>query len=263
MAEKEIKFDDGPAYERYMGAWSRAVGAIFLDWVAPPKNARWLDLGCGTGAFTSQVLERCAPEGVTAVDPSPDQVEHARRQPAATRADFRVADAQALPFDNNSFDVVASALVINFIPDRPRAIAEMKRVARADGIIAGYVWDFAGVRGVGWPLIRGMRQAGIEPPVTPGTESSTRDALHALFSQAGLQKVETREIEVTRSYPDFEDYWTSQTPKFSPNGRMIAALSEADRSRLKDATRGIAPTGPDGRISYPAWAHAVKARAPG
>ena len=107
------------------------------------RGARWLDVGCGTGIFTELVLDTCSPAAVFAVDPAEAQIDHACRQPVAQRANFRVADALALPFPDATFDVVASALVINFIPDRPRALSEMRRVARAGGIVAGYVWDFA------------------------------------------------------------------------------------------------------------------------
>src|SRR5436190_20221478 len=103
MADTAINFSDGAAYERFMGRWSRAVGTIFLDWVAPSPGARWLDVGCGTGAFTELVLDTRSPSAVTAVDPSPAQIDYVRRQPLAQRADFRVADAQALPFPDRAF----------------------------------------------------------------------------------------------------------------------------------------------------------------
>ena len=263
MAESTINFDDGAAYERFMGRWSRAVGAIFLDWVAPPQGAHWLDVGCGTGVFTELIANTCAPASVTALDPSPQQVEYARRQPIAQRADFRVADAQELPLAAASFDVVASALVINFIPDRPRALAEMRRVARPGGTVAGYVWDFSNESGSNGPLMRGIRDVGIEPPEVPGTKDSTLQALRGLFERAGFEAIEVRSIDVINSFADFDDFWRSQTPAFSPVGKFIATLTEARRRQVMEAVRAGLPPRPDGTIAYSARANAVKARVPG
>src|SRR5262245_39388149 len=178
-------FDDGEAYERFMGRWSGAVGTAFLDWLEPPQQARWLDVGCGTGIFTQLVAETRAPAALTAVDPSPAQIDHARRQPIGQRADFRVADAQQLLFADAAFDVVTSALVINFIPDRARVVAEMRRVARPGGQVAGYVWDFAANRGTAWPLREALIQVGLDAPM-PGQAQSTLAALQSLFAGAGL-----------------------------------------------------------------------------
>jgi ubiquinone/menaquinone biosynthesis C-methylase UbiE len=199
MTQTTGYFEDGEAYQRFMGRWTRAVGTIFLDWVAPPEGARWLDVGCGTGVFTELVLDTRAPSAVIAVDPAAAQIEHAHRQPVAQRAEFKVADAQNLAFPDKAFDIVASALVINFIPDRARAIAEMRRVVRDGGIVAGYVWDFAAERSPSAHLRVGLRQIGIELPATPGTAASGLHALHALFEQAGLEDIVMRTIDVQLS----------------------------------------------------------------
>src|SRR6478609_9935717 len=98
MTQSTVYFDHGEAYERFMGRWSRAVGVVFLDWLAPIAGARWLDVGCGTGVFTQLILDTCAPSAVVAVDPMPSQLDHARLQPVAQRAEFQLADAQSLPF---------------------------------------------------------------------------------------------------------------------------------------------------------------------
>jgi SAM-dependent methyltransferase len=256
-------FDDGAAYERFMGRWSRAAGAVFLDWVAPPSDARWLDVGCGTGVFTELVLDRCAPTTVVAIDPSAAQIKLARSKQVAQRADFRVADAQALPFPDGAFDVVASALVINFIPDPARALAEMRRVARPGGVLAGYVWDFAGSRSPGSVLRRAMRRAGTDGPAVSGTETSRLDAIRALFAQAGLQEIAGRTIDVTVSFPDFEDFWQSQTLGSNPTSKVIATLPESDRAQLIAAARAELRAGPDGTFAYSARANAIKARVPG
>src|SRR5687768_15218478 len=118
MAQGTDYIDDSEAYERFMGRWSRAAGEVFLDWLAPVEGARWLDVGCGTGVFTQLILDTCAPSEVVAVDPAPAQIDHARLQSVAQRAEFQLGDAQRLAFPDGTFDIVASALAINFIPDR-------------------------------------------------------------------------------------------------------------------------------------------------
>src|SRR5690242_6329932 len=104
MAEARVTFDNAQAYEDFMGRWSRAIGEKFLAWLDPPNNARWLDLGCGTGAFTGLILKTCAPAKVAGIDPSPQQVEHA--QAHFPQAEFRVGDSMALPFGDAEFDAV-------------------------------------------------------------------------------------------------------------------------------------------------------------
>lgn len=134
-------FTDGEAYERFMGRWSRLVAEAFLDWLNVPNDLIWLDVGCGNGAFTEELIARCAPAAVTAIDPSDDQLAYARTRPSARMANFRAGDAQKLPFDKDTFDVAASALVIAFLPDPGAAVAEMARVVRPGGLVTGYMWD--------------------------------------------------------------------------------------------------------------------------
>jgi SAM-dependent methyltransferase len=264
MAEGSLNFDDGDAYERAMGRWSRAVAPAFLDWLAAPARARWLDVGCGTGVFTECVVENCAPAAVCAIDPSSAQIDHARaRQVAARQVEFRVGNAQALPFADASFDVVAAALVINFVPDRPQALREMRRVARAGGIVAGYVWDFAAERSPSGPLRLGMRRFGIDVPELPGTTASSRGALKTLFRDAGLGSIATRSIEVTLPYSSFDDFWQAQTPGYYPTTKVIAAMTTSARTRLMETVRAALSDRADGRIEYAARAHAIRARAPG
>jgi ubiquinone/menaquinone biosynthesis C-methylase UbiE len=98
MAESQIRFDDGDAYERYMGDWSRRVGTVFLDWLARPSGLKWVDVGCGNGAFTELLIERCAPSEVFGIDPSEAQLDFARKRPTAGLAKFDHGDAMALPF---------------------------------------------------------------------------------------------------------------------------------------------------------------------
>jgi ubiquinone/menaquinone biosynthesis C-methylase UbiE len=260
--DAEVVFNDAVAYERFMGRWSRAAGEIFLDWVVPPKGARWLDVGCGTGVFTHLVLETCAPEAVVAIDSATAQIDYARELPVGRLAMFHVADAQALPFPDRYFDVITSALVLNFIPDRRRALTEMHRVGRRRGVIAAYVWDFAAGRATSWPLTRGMRQIGMELPKVPGSEDSSIETLRSLFERAGFEAVTTRPIDVSLTFTSFEDFWHSQISPFTPNGKAIATLREADRAKLVEAVRAILPDHPDGSVAYSTRANAVKGRVP-
>ncbi len=263
MAEAKPTFDDAEAYERFMGRWSRSVGAVFLDWLAPPAGARWLDVGCGTGAFTELVLDTRAPATVTAVDPAPAQIDHACKQPVGQRAEFRVADSQNLPFPDGAFDVVASALVINFIPDRAKALQEMRRVARPGSMVAGYVWDFAAEHEPYAPMRHGLRRIGVEPPVTAGTEDSSLDSLRTMFDNAGYEHIAARAIDVTGTFPDFATFWRTQTPGFHPIGKAIASLPETDGAKLIEIVRAALPAGADGSIACSARANAIKARVPG
>jgi len=262
VAEAALKFDDSAAYERFMGRWSRAVAPVFLDWLGARPHANWLDVGCGTGILAETLLELCAPASVDAIDPAPAQVKAAERGPAAGRAAFRVADARKLPFPDASFDVVASALVINFIPERPPALAEMRRVARAGGLVAAYVWDFAAELSPSGPLRRAMRRSGASVPGIPGTEASRLEALRPLFQAAGLEQLETRTIDVCLAYTDFQDFWQAQTPSYAPTTKIIAAMKDSERTRLMHAVQSALPTGPNGSIEYCARANTIKARVP-
>jgi ubiquinone/menaquinone biosynthesis C-methylase UbiE len=262
MSEQALSFDDSAAYERFMGSWSRAAGPVFLEWLASPPAARWLEVGCGTGIFTQLISEGCSPATLVAVDSAPAQIDHARRQSSPAHPDFRIADAQALPFEDATFDIVVSALVINFISDPVRALSEMRRVSRADGLVAGYVWDFAAERSPSWPMRAGMRKFRMTVPDVPGTRASSLNALISLFEQAGFGEIVTRSIEVTNSCPDFDSFWRAQTPSYSPATKMIAAMPETDQQKLIETVRAGLPLSPDGRIEYSARANAIKARVP-
>src|SRR3546814_6441872 len=134
----------GDAYEPYVGRWSRSVAREFLNWLALQPDLAWLDIGCGTGALSRAILDGGSPRAVVGVDSSAGYLAHARRRNRDPRATFRIGDAQALPFPDRSFDAAVSGLVLNFVPDGARALAEMRRVLRPGGTAALYVWDYAG-----------------------------------------------------------------------------------------------------------------------
>jgi ubiquinone/menaquinone biosynthesis C-methylase UbiE len=130
MSAPTIKFDDGAVYEKMMGKWGGLIGRAFIGWLSPSPNLRWLDIGCGNGAFTQLLVEHCNPMAVEGVDPSEGQLAFARERLAMSAANFRQGDAMALPFADVTFDAAVMALVVFFIPDPARGVAEMARVVR-------------------------------------------------------------------------------------------------------------------------------------
>ena len=259
MTGMQMRFDDGAGYERYMGNWSQRVGTIFLDWLAAPSGRKWIDVGCGNGAFTELIVERCAPTEVHGIDPSEDQLAFARARPAARLAKFDREDAMALPFPADTFDVAVMALVIFFVPDPGKGVAEMVRVVRPGGVVAAYAWDMFGG---GFPLepIRiEMRAMGLSPLNPPSVDACRTEAMYDLWRNAGLDAVETREITVQRTFDDFEDFWTTGMLGTSIRP-IIAAMSPADVDLLKTRVRTSLPADTAGHITYKSRANAVKGR---
>jgi ubiquinone/menaquinone biosynthesis C-methylase UbiE len=262
MAEPTNLFSDGKAYERLMGRWSKLAGAQFLDWVDAPKNLRWVDVGCGNGAFTEVLIERTSPAAVSAVDPSDGQLSYARTRPGTKLAQFQLADAQSLPFVDNSFDAAAMALVIVFIPDPVKAAKEMARVVKSGGTVATYMWDFPSGGFPLHPMIKALKDLGIAPSAGSNPEASGMEAMRAIWEQAGLQTIDSRIIHVPIAYADFDDFWESNSVPLGTYGKTIAELSPSARDAVKARLRRDLPTDANGRIAYEAFANAVKGRAP-
>jgi SAM-dependent methyltransferase len=262
MAETQIRFEDGLSYERYMGDWSRRVGTIFIDWLALPSRLKWIDVGCGNGAFTELIVERCAPNEVRGIDPSEAQLDFARKRPAARLAKFEHGDAMALPFPANTFDVAIMALVIFFVPDPARGVAEMKRVVRPGGVVAAYAWDILGGGFALEPIRIELRAMGHKPVDPPSVDASRLEAMRELWIGTGLEAVETREISVQRTFANFEEFWditVSGAPSLRPT---LEAMSRAEVALLKTRVRARLPGDAAGRITYGSRANAVKGRVP-
>ena len=240
-----------------MGTWSRAAGEIFLDWLAPARGLRWIDIGCGSGAFTELIVERCAPVEVEGIDPSEAQLSFARARPVGQIAKFHRGDALALPFSNARFDAAVMALVIFFVPDPAAGVAEMARVVCPGGTVAAYVWDMPGG---GHPLElmhTEMNAMGFTAPWPPRSDVTDLEALQRLWRGAALDAIETREITAQRTFADFEDYWKTSTlgPTVS---QTIAAMVPSDVELLKARMHGRLVADATGRITCTGRANAIK-----
>jgi SAM-dependent methyltransferase len=242
-----------------MGKWSQLAGEAFLDWLAPRSGLRWLDVGCGNGAFTETLVEHCSPASVDGIDPSEGQLAFARTRPASRVARFQQGDAMALPFPGDTFDIAVMPLVIFFVPDPARGVHEMARVVCSGGIVAAYAWDMAGG---GFPyaaLAREIRGLGVTVPEPPSRDASRLDALQDLWIGAGLDAVETRTITVERTFEDFDDYWA--TVFLGPSiGPSLRGMAPEVLAHLKAVMYAHLPADTNGRITYAATANAIKGR---
>lgn len=257
------RFDDGSAYESYVGRWSRLVAREFVAWLDAPTHVNWLDVCCGTGALTQTILAAASPTRVHGIDLSPDFIAFARAHTSDPRASFAVGDAQALAEPDAAYDAVVSGLALNFVPQPERAAAELTRVTRPDGVVAVYVWDYPGKM----HMMRFFWDAAAE--LNSGRQAldeGKRFALCApepltqLFTAAGLRQVETRAIDIPMIFRDFDDYWTPFLGGQGPAPGYVQSLSEEQRIALRDLLHSRLPIAEDGSISLIARAWAIKGR---
>jgi SAM-dependent methyltransferase len=252
VAEGGNFFADGQAYDRAMGRLSRIAGGRFLEWLSMPANLRWLDVGCGSGSFTELILQRGSPSAISAIDPSEDQIAFARSKSSAQQVDYRKGDAMSLPYDRGAFDVAIMALVIQYIPDPEKAMSEITRVVRKGGTVAAYVWPGRAEGHPYWPLTDAFCSIGATDTNRPGNRMRTPEALVDLFASSGLEGIETRMIDISLDFGDFDAFWSSLMPE---NYRH---LRPADVDRLKANLRERLPADSTGRISYDARAVAIR-----
>jgi len=252
---------DGAAYESYVGRWSRLVAPEFLTWLAVLPSRRWLDVGCGTGALSQTIVQCANPAAVCGLDRAAEYVAVAREQVRDPRVQFDTGDACSLPVETASYDVVVSGLMLNFLPEPHLAVREMARVARAGGIVAAYVWDYAGKM----QLMRHFWNAAVA--LNPGAcdlDEGRRfslcqpQALSDLFGSAGLQAVEVRAIDSATDFHDFDDYWSPFLGGQGPAPSYAMSLSEEQRAALRERLRQSLPVALDGSIPLVARAWAIR-----
>jgi ubiquinone/menaquinone biosynthesis C-methylase UbiE len=259
---------DGEGYELNMGRWSRRLAHSFLDFVGTADGEAVLDVGCGTGSLSFALAERCRVGQLRGVDFAPAYVQYAAQRNRNPAIQFEVGDACALSLADGSFDRVLSLLVLQFVPSAGDAISEMRRVARPGAVVGATVWDARGgfvanrmffdTAAVLDPKAAERRARNYTRPMSRPGE------LAKAWRAAGITDIVETTLMTRMEYSSFDDYWAPCMGKDGPYAEYVATLTDAERTRFRDALKSAYLDGePDGPRSYAALAWAVKGIAPG
>jgi SAM-dependent methyltransferase len=239
------------AYDRFMGRYSRLLSPQMAGLASIAPGQRVLDVGCGPGALTAELVGRLGAESVTAVDPSEPFVAAAReRHPGV---DVRRAAAEHLPFPDDAFDAALAQLVVHFMSDPVAGLTEMRRVTRPGGTIAACVWDHAGGKGplgAFWAAARELDPDLHDEGELPGAREGH---LAHLLTDAGLTDVRSTSLVVELEHPSFDDWWQPFTAGVGPAGAYVATLDSASRRALRERCHALLPDEPF-RLTSVAWA---------
>jgi SAM-dependent methyltransferase len=238
------------AYGRFMGRFSEPLAVQMCELLDVREGQRALDVGCGPGALTAQLVRRLGLDAVAAVDPSPPFLAAVRQR--LPGLDVKPAVAEDLPYDDGSFDLALAQLVVHFMTDPVAGLAEMARVTRPDGMVAATVWDLTGGRA---PLSDFWRGAGAVDPVLTGESrlpGTAQGQLDALFASAGLTVRQSTELSVRSRFFSFEEWWEPYTFGVGPAGEYVARLDPERRAEVRESCRALLPD-PPFEITGVAW----------
>ena len=260
MSKRNDTWDNGDPYEYFMGRWSKLMAPVFLDWLKFLPNSSWLDLGCGTGALSEAIHDRCEPSQLSCVDPSPELLGKANQRLHGF-GDFVVGTAADIPKGDDSFDIIVSGLALNFFPDLHISLIEMQRVLKPGGTVAAYVWDYGGRM----DFLRAFWDAAgeIDPAAQKFDEGNRFTIcdpveLEAAFKKAGLNKIQSSFLIIETIFQDFDDYWNPFLGKQGPAPGYLASLPERQQGEIKERVRKKLPISGDGSISLLARAIAIR-----
>jgi len=261
--QRSAQWASGANYEPYVGRWSRLVARELLNWLKVSPRSIWLDVGCGTGGVTQTILEFAAPREVKGVDRSDGYIAYAREQVRDPRASFEVGDAVALPIEPGAYDAAVSGLVLNFVQRPHIMVNEMKHAVQPGGIVAAYVWDYAGKM----QLMRHFWNAAVALDSDIADLDEGRrfpicnpQRLIDLFQSVDLREVEARPIDIPTDFRDFDDYWTPFLSGEASAPGYAMSLSEERRAALRERIRSSLPFALDGSIPLIARAWAVRGK---
>ena len=265
-AEAEAKmFAASAGYERFMGRWSRQLAPAYIAFAGVKNGDRVLDVGTGTGSLAA-TLEATRPASeIVGVDPSESFIAYAQRNAKSPRAHFEVGDAQALKFNDASFDDALALLVMNFVPDPRKAVAEMKRVTRPQGIVSACVWDYD--RGMQMLRFFWDEAVAFDPAIEPKDERhmklSHQGQLGDLWKQTGLLNIKEEPLTIEQAYSSFKDYWEPFTKGAGPGGAYVVSLSQDHREQLEGHMRKrLLGNRDDGPFTLTATAWCVRGEVP-
>ena len=239
------------SYDRFMGRYSVPLAPRFADLADVVSGQRVLDVGCGPGALTTELVTRLGADGVAAVDPSEPFVAAARERHPGVQIER--APAEQLPFANDEFDAALAQLVVHFMTDPVAGLREMARVTREDGVVAASVWDHAGGHSPLGPYWDAVRE--LDPDVEDESKlAGAREGhLTQMFEAAGLREIEESDLAVSIEHPTFEDWWEPFTLGVGPAGAYVARLDPERQAELRERCRQKFPTAPFVLTSH-AWA---------
>jgi SAM-dependent methyltransferase len=266
MTQAETKmFTGSAAYERYMGRWSRLLAPHYIGFARVKNGERVLDVGAGTGALTSALEAVMSSGTLVGIDPSESFVRYAEKNAKSHRVTFEVGDAQALRFADASFDHTMAMLVMNFIPDHDKAVAEMRRVTRPHGIVSSCVWDYnAGMQSlrIFWDEVVALDPAA-EPKDERNMMLTRQGQLGQLWRKAGLSNVQETSLTVDQSYVSFDDYWGPFLTGVGPGGAYVASRTADQRGQLEARLRKrLLGTRDDGAFALRAQVWCVRGEVP-
>jgi len=266
MSEAEAKmFSMSAGYERYMGRWSRLLAQEYIAFAGVKDGDRVLDVGTGTGSLGSAIESRMPAARIVGVDPSEGFIAYARKNAKSERAQYEVGDAQALKFKDASFDDTMALLVMNFVPDHVKAVGEMRRVTRPQGMVSACVWDYnEGMQSLRffWDEAVALDSA-VESKDERHMKLSRRGQLGELWKKAGLVNVQERPVTIEQAFASFDDYWGPFTQGVGPGGAYVVSLSVDRRARLEAKMRKRLLDGrSDGPFTLKARAWCVKGEVP-
>jgi SAM-dependent methyltransferase len=230
------------AYDRFMGRYSTPLAPVFADFAGIARGQRVLDVGCGPGALTGELVRRLEAASVSAVDPSESFVDAIRqRQPAV---DARRAPAEDLPFEDAAFDAALAQLVVHFMTDPVAGLREMARVTRPGGVVAACVWDHAGGAGplsTFWEAVHELDATATDESARAGAREGH---LMELFGEAELREIEDDSLEIHVEHPSFDAWWEPYTMGVGPAGAYVAGLDDDTREQLRERCLAALPPAP-------------------